>query len=420
MKKDKILMAIIVVILMLITTTVILIITLRNDNDLKPENVVKEKEEIVEYVKPIQVEVSKIYTIRTWNLIDDCLKKYFENIDNENILKDITDLKSEENIINQCKKIKQSSNKFNYYTEEMYNINTENNNIYWSKGAIMTDSQKYEVYMMIVTTQESQTYRISTISQEDYRNVIDNRYSENLLNNIVIEENENNLLGIALADDTSIINKYFNFFIDNCYADVENAYKLLDKDYREKRFTTIQNFLEYTKEARNNLENFKLSSYTKDDISSTAKYTITDSNESVYILKVNGVMDFSIQLDNYTIETDEFVKKYNDANDETKIRTNIDKFMKMLNNYDYESAYNLLDENYKNNNFKTLDSYKKYLQSNLNITNYYVIDSIISQGNYYIIKLTTKSAATVSATTQVKQIIMALGEGTDFTMSIVL
>ena len=50
----------------------------------------------------------------------------------------------------------------------------------------------------------------------------------------------------------------------------------------------------------------------------------------------------------------------------------------------------------------------------------YSIDNITMQGSYYIVKLTTKQDARLSANSATSQIIVALGDKTDFTMSISL
>ena len=92
--------------------------------------------------------------------------------------------------------------------------------------------------------------------------------------------------------------------------------------------------------------------------------------------------------------------------------------MKMIVNSDYQSAYNLLDATYKANNFPTLESYTNFVNLHFYRTGYYTIDSITMQGNYYVVAVTTKQTATVASYSTTNQIIMSLGEGTSFTMSI--
>ena len=52
-------------------------------------------------------------------------------------------------------------------------------------------------------------------------------------------------------------------------------------------------------------------------------------------------MNFTIQLDEYTIVLDSFKEKYNSAKIVTKITTDVDKVMKMINTYDYINLYNI-------------------------------------------------------------------------------
>ena len=131
-------------------------------------------------------------------------------------------------------------------------------------------------------------------------------------------------------------------------------------------------------------------------------------------------MNYTVQLDNYTIETEDFKTKYETASNETKISTNIDKLMQMINTKDYQTAYNLLDTTYKNNNFPTLNDYINYINNNFFNFNYYAITNISEQGPYYVVTVLCKENAAASAESRTKQIIIALGEGTNFTMSFAL
>ena len=81
-----------------------------------------------------------------------------------------------------------------------------------------------------------------------------------------------------------------------------------------------------------------------------------------------------------------------DADERTRIQQYCGKFIRYIETKDYESAYNLLYPDFKNNYFKTLDDFTKYVQekfpSDLIIVSY---DNIERQGQYYVLFTTITS-----------------------------
>ena len=109
-----------------------------------------------------------------------------------------------------------------------------------------------------------------------------------------------------------------------------------------------------------------------------------DTYGKMYIFNVEKPMDFSLQLDIYTIESDEYKEQYESGNEEIKVQMNVNKFILMINNQDYETAYNLLDENFKNNYFKTLDDFVLYVRNKAYKYNDFEIKSFNANGNVYM------------------------------------
>ncbi len=348
--------------------------------------------------------------------IDRVEKLYFKNINDDTFLKDICNFEQEKSVIDQCRQIAKNSTKFNYYTAEVYTATVQSNNIYYTQGVILTNNNEYKIYMKaVIDVQNGYTYMLENISKSQYENEIKEFSTKQAT---TIAKNNNNSFATVMTTKAEQINRYFNYFYDYACIEPQKAYDMLNKEYAKKRFGTVQKFEEYIQNAQNDFQNFDTISYTP--TADGSSYTVQNFNQKNYVIKINGAMDFEIQLDDYTLETDSFIQKYNNASDETKVKTNVEKFLKMISNYDYDGAYNLLDATYKNNNFKTVDSYKQYITTHFYTTNFYSIDNITMQGSYYIVKLTTKQDARLSANSATSQIIVALGDKTDFTMSISL
>jgi hypothetical protein len=76
-----------------------------------------------------------------------------------------------------------------------------------------------------------------------------------------------------------------------------------------------------------------------------------DQYQKLYIFDETNPMEFTLKLDTYTVPTEKFTTTYKSSNEQDKVMMNIDKWVQMLNNRDYTSAYNVLDETYRNNTF---------------------------------------------------------------------
>ena len=146
-------------------------------------------------------------------------------------------------------------------------------------------------------------------------------------------------------------------------------------------------------------------------------YLVKTKNDNRYIIKQNYPMNFTVQLDEYTIEADSYKKAYSSATDVKKLSTNVDKIMKMINNYDYQNLYNLLDDNYKENN--DINSFIRYIQEKFYNSNFYEITEIITgeESNTLGIKVYKDNSS--NSEYNLNKILMVLGEGTDFKFSFV-
>ena len=95
------------------------------------------------------------------------------------------------------------------------------------------------------------------------------------------------------------------------------------------------------------MPNAYLTQYSVTTDNGIEQYTCVDNYNNTYLIKLNTNYDIEVCLDDYTIETEDFRTNMQQASNETKISTNIDKLIKMINTKDYQSAYNLLDEHIK-------------------------------------------------------------------------
>ena len=129
-------------------------------------------------------------------------------------------------------------------------------------------------------------YNDSTLSNEHYE-LVTKKYEVNEYNDVIISD-----------DDMARI--YLNNYLNNMVYDTENSYYLLDEQYRNLKFGNISNYINYV----NGLSDvdYTISGYFKKNAGDYIIYGIYDNSGNFYAFKTNGVMQYSVYLDENTIE----------------------------------------------------------------------------------------------------------------------
>lgn len=93
---------------------------------------------------------------------------------------------------------------------------------------------------------------------------------------------------------------YLNEYLYNMRYNIEDAYESLDKEYRDKKFGSIDNYRSYISQFLT--KNITAKKYLKKYINGTLVYKVYDEYDNVYIFKTKGIMQYSLFLDEDTIE----------------------------------------------------------------------------------------------------------------------
>ena len=309
-----------------------------------------------------------------------------------------------------------SSNENYIFIKEIYKCNLPKVQAY----AIYAKQNDSDKYILVYLDSTNYTYRIENIEQEDYNNIKNNIVNNKFILSDYIQNDGNNSYSIDILTDEDFAGIYYDIVKNLIDSNENELYNILNKEYKEKRFPDSSSFIKYCTSMKNLLQNTYITKYNKEIENGTEIYTCVDNLDNIFTIKVITNVNFEVQLDDYTIETEDFKTKYNNSNYDVKVITNVDKVMKMINSKDYQALYNLLDSTYKTNNFATLDSFINYINTAFYSYNYYSISNTSEQGSYYLVTVLCKERATASADSKENKIIISLGEDTSFTMSFVL
>ncbi len=281
---------------------------------------------------------------------------------------------------------------------------------------IITDLQNNylnDIYLQINLDKDNKTFSVKPFIEE-YDNIddIEIKYNENR-----IESNDDNAYDTQVLTYEQIVKKYILVYKRLVLAKPEIIYNnYLDNEYKEYKFKTYDNFLQYVLNKKDEIKQIAASGYNIDTEENGRTITIKDQFSNIYTIEEKNIMNFSIKLDDYTILSKAKIEEYNKDNEEEKIVINIKRIIEAINHEDYDFVYNNLNESFKNSYLKNKEELENYIKnkffekSNIQFLNY------TTENNIYIYTLKIKDAQNENNSNELK-IIMRLKEGTDFEIS---
>ena len=309
-----------------------------------------------------------------------------------------------------------------FYAQQIYynTIEPDIQSQWYIYGIIFENNyrEKHNVYITIDMQEEKMLYSYkltaTDITLQQFLNEIKKINKNEVSTNINFDENKK--VNYLEYNTATKINRYYNYYIDMIQYDTEEAYNLLDEKYREKRFENFNNYLSYINENKNNIINNKLQKYTTNYMEDEEKYQYicVDSNEKYFIIIENEI-DYSILLDEYTIDISQFIEKYNNSDVQTKVALNIDKFIKGINDKNYNYSYSVLADSFKQNKYQSLNSFIEDVKKNFYDNSTVEYSVFTEQGSNYSYKIILKDSTGENIKNM--RVIMKLGNGTDFKMS---
>lgn len=442
---NKLLRRTIIIVGVVVILLIILILNLtKNEDSLSEDNTIEYKEE---YASTIGKTFRKIddfsmyYT--TKNIIRNYIT-YFENV-NSDVTVEVGRLEMTEKEIRDYQiqeGIKAIDCLFDKEYKESKNIDRNEiiSFVAQYKNNNSTNSYKIEfdeIYIAEITDDKKVLLVYSKVNNKDFNcmikvDLMNKRYSifyedfmkkekynkdrtdEVKLDDSNIEQNDYNTFIYSSSNNQSIAIQYFSDLKEKMKNDRKMLYDILDKEYKEKRFDNYEKFYNYLNNLNERIDRLDVSKFKFLD----NRIKIIDNYNNMYTFEIGDFMKYSIVMDDYTIEDNEFNEIYDKLSDANKVSVNIQKFIKMLNLKDYESAYKLLDSNFKKNNYPSIEAFKKYVEKNLfDYSKITAVNNSNKTGNYYITSLDLEDGESENIRKKQITIIMQLLEGTDFVMS---
>lgn len=295
-----------------------------------------------------------------------------------------------------------------YYINDMYIMDGENiKNFY----VYAENQNNNKLLFNVILDVSNMTYSIKLLQYADYTQLSKD-------DDVSIDKNSNNIFEYSKPTEEQMSKNYFNNFKNLMINNYQYAYNKFDDEYSNKRFGGISEFQEYINKNKNELYNLTLNKYLVNTTNEYTEYICQDQYGRNYIFKATNVMDYTVQLDTYTIPTEKFKTEYDKAESEKKVQMNIDKFIQMVNRHDYKTSYNCIADGFKNNYFDTQDKFENYIKNAFFEYNNFEFENIEQKGNnLYTCTVTLTDLTGNSNDTKKITIIMQLNDNYDFKMS---
>lgn len=244
---------------------------------------------------------------------------------------------------------------------KMYELLGNNKSQYAVYGRTQEIESKEEkdVYFIVNVDKTNHAFNLIPVAFEEYDDLNDIPLEEK---DESIEQNKNNVFSYQIMQENEIVQKYFTYFKRLMQENPEMAYDILDEEYRNKRFGNIEEFKNYIDKNQEEIKGYLAREYETKKTENGTEYICSDQYQHYYIFQVSAVMQFSVKLDNYTIESEEVKHKYEIADDKRKIEMNTDKWILMLNYRDYHAAFEALDETFREKNFENEEKFESYMR----------------------------------------------------------
>ena len=262
------------------------------------------------------------------------------------------------------------------------NLNLDN---YLVHGSITTIQNKYikDVYLIIYLDKENKIFSVEPLNN-NYNSIEDITFT---YTEEKIEKNSENIYTSQVPNDEKISKEYFTLIKNLLLSRPDVAYSRLDEQYSQNKFGNYNEFINFINSRINDISKANISQYKVEHYMDYSEYILKDKKGYIYILNKVNPLDYTLMFDTYTIDTPEFIEKYNSVNTENKISLNIGKIVDAINDKDYKYIYNKLDENYKNNNFNNINTFENYILNNFYNKNTIQGMTYTVDGNVYISKL---------------------------------
>lgn len=148
-----------------------------------------------------------------------------------------------------------------YYIQDVYSLATNEKATCYTYGVSIKDNALEKCYRKINIDYKNEAYEIKTLTNEEYEKAKAGKI--NTLEDFSIVKNANNEYNEEFLSTGKVINRYIEDFKMKIKYMPEEAYNILDDEYKNKKYKSIDDFKVYIQTSGNRFDEFKISQMRK-------------------------------------------------------------------------------------------------------------------------------------------------------------
>ena len=303
---------------------------------------------------------------------------------------------------------------------------TLNKSLYLVFYRIETDSGYANLAMFVKVDNKNKTFSVYPNEYLKRNNYLNLKQDDKVnINNI--EDIEKTTINVYNedeidADDRACIKELYKKCKFDLLLDLEHLYNTLDVEYKNARFKTFDMFKQYVDSKKTELYLDKLLKYNSNIYDEKIVYTGISHNNNHYVFYVKNLTSYTLMLDNYTLVLPQYKQMYENNFTSVQARYCIERFMRAINDKNYEFAYSKLLQIQKNNYYPTINDFINFIQNNLYSENAYEYGENFSVSDnvyQYSLKVTDANNSNSEAKT-LNIAVTLLDENANFNIAVVV
>lgn len=403
-KTTKIIIAIMVIVILIIIISVVIL-------NLNKTIVEKEQKEADNPETLAFTDIEKIDNKNLFFMLEYNINQYYQYIKNQN--NEAINAISRENVV----ELKHQDS-YNFKANSMYALDKISNLTIYVEGFTINQGLEDLYYLVVNIDYLNNTFSVTNSNKEEFESAKNNIISSKYKEDIVIKGNKYNIIQEKNMTDFEMLKYYFEDYKYKALYKQQEAFALIDSEYKQKKFgNSFEKYKEYISDNINRLRDANIVKHGITKNGQYGTYIAYDNYNNYYKIIETGINEYTIILDNYTIEDNELIEQYNKLSAKEKVHTNIDKIIKLINEKSYSELYKYLNSNFKNTYFKTEQDFEKYMKRKFFDNNIVGAIQLNEEGNVYVIKVPYKESLSSSAEQGEITINMKIKEGTQFEFS---
>ena len=155
------------------------------------------------------------------------------------------------------------------------------------------NSQTLEKYFIVRVDMYNMTFEIQDLSDGNYEDI-----DQIKLEDDETEISNNNSFEYVAVSGEEMCKKYLEDFKLKELTNPQEAYSMLDEEYKQQNFPTFESFQEYINNNKEKIQSAELLQYDVNRKADYTEYTLVDNNNDSYTVKTTGIWDYTILMNN--------------------------------------------------------------------------------------------------------------------------